>query len=153
MPSCCGAGAHHAEPPVVIDVRCLETDASELAEQIRLFSRQARAAEQCNRLRSVRLLDAADFGRGSGDRVRIRHRREPVWRRRIAPQCGQQTIRMGALQVPLDAFRAQHAAVERKFFPRLEADDLVVSDLQLNPALLSAETAMRLHEPLGLHAG
>src|SRR4026209_1919690 len=57
---------------------------------------------------------------------------------------------MGSLQVPLDAFRTQHAAVERKLFPRFEADDLVVPDLQLNSSLLSTETAMRLHEPVRL---
>src|SRR5262245_51031833 len=60
---------------------------------------------------------------------------------------------MGSLQVPLDTFRTQHAAVERKVLPRLEADDLVVPDLQLNSTLLAAKTAMRLHKPLGFYAG
>jgi len=58
-----------------------------------------------------------------------------------------------ALQIPLDALRTELPLIERKLHPRLEPDDLVVLDLQLNAALLSAETAMRLDEPIGLDAG
>src|SRR4051812_35930762 len=55
---------------------------------------------------------------------------------------------MRALQVALDALGAQHAAVERELFPRLEADDFVVTHLELNAALLAAEAAVRLDELL-----
>ena len=60
---------------------------------------------------------------------------------------------MRALQVALHAFGAEHAAVERKLLPRLEADDLVVFDLELDAALLAAEAAVRLDEAIGLDAG
>src|SRR5688500_7406934 len=56
------------------------------------------------------------------------------------------------LQVALDALRAQHAAIERELLPRLEADHLVVAHLELDAALLAAEAAMRLHQPLRLDA-
>ena len=56
---------------------------------------------------------------------------------------------MRALQVALHALRAEHAAVERKVLPRLEADDLVVPNLELDPALLAAEAAVGLDEPSG----
>ena len=59
---------------------------------------------------------------------------------------------MRALQVALDALRAEHAAVERKVFPRLEADDLVVLDLELDAALLAAEAAVRLDQAVRLDA-
>ena len=61
-----------------------------------------------------------------------------------------QPVGMRALQVALDALRAEHAAVERELLPRLEADDLVVADLELDAALLAAEAAVRLDEPVRL---
>src|SRR5436190_22453222 len=59
---------------------------------------------------------------------------------------------MRALQVTLDALRAQHAAIEGEFFPRLEANDFVVVHFQLNAALLAAETAVRFYQALRLDA-
>src|SRR4030095_12381793 len=59
---------------------------------------------------------------------------------------------MRPLQIAFDAFRAQHAAIERKSLPRVEPDHLIVADLQLDAALLSAETAVRLHQTLGFDA-
>src|SRR6185436_9615171 len=61
-------------------------------------------------------------------------------------QRSKQPIRMFVLQVTLHALRTQHAVIDRKLFPRLEADHLVVLDLQLNAALHSAEAAMRLDQ-------
>ena len=66
-----GAGADHAEPAVVVDVRRLQADARELAQQVRLLRRQARAAEHadraCGRASSgCRSISAGD----AGDRVR-----------------------------------------------------------------------------------
>src|SRR4051794_32401129 len=55
---------------------------------------------------------------------------------------------MRTLHVPLHTFWAQHSAVEWKLFPWLETDHLVVADFQLNAALLTAETTMRLDELL-----
>ena len=57
---------------------------------------------------------------------------------------------MIVLHVTLYAFRAKLALVHRKFFPRLEADDFVVFDLELNAALHAAEAAVRLHQLIGL---
>ncbi len=73
-------------------------------------------------------------------------------RRRVAPERGRQAIGVRALEITLHAFRAQHAAVERELLPRLEADDLVVADLELDAALLAAEAAVRLDQPIGLDA-
>jgi hypothetical protein len=36
--------------------------------------------------------------------------------------------------------------VEGKFFPRLESDDLIPANFELDSALLTAETAVRLDE-------
>src|SRR5688572_30934737 len=60
---------------------------------------------------------------------------------------------MRSLQIPLDAFRTEHPAIERKLLPRLEPDDLVAANLELDAALLSTEAAMRLHQPIRFHAG
>ena len=53
---------------------------------------------------------------------------------------------MGALYVSLHTLRAEHAAVEWKFFPRFESNDFVVPDFKLNSTLLPTETAMCLYE-------
>ena len=52
------------------------------------------------------------------------------------------------LQVALDPLGTQHAVVEGKLLPGLEADHLLVADLQLNAALHSAERAVGLHETI-----
>ena len=72
-----GAGADHAEPAVVVDVRRLQADARELAEQVGLLGRQARAAEHADRRRCrasfwMRAISARDVR----DRLVVRHRRE-----------------------------------------------------------------------------
>ena len=58
----CRAGADHAEPPVVIDVRSLQTHAGELAHQVGFLGRQARAGEDGERIVAVRGLDALNLG-------------------------------------------------------------------------------------------
>ena len=148
-----GAGADHAQPAVVVDERRLETHARELAEQIGLLGRQAGAAEDADGAGAVGLLNATDLGGDTVDGLRVRQRAESGRRRRVPPQCRRQPIGMRALQVALHALRTEHAAIEREVLPRLEADHLVVADLELNPALLPAEAAMRLHEPIGFDAG
>ena len=64
----------------------------------------------------------------------------------------QQPVGMRLLQVALDALRTQHALVEGKLLPRLEADDVVVLDLELDAALLAAEAAVGLDVLLRLDA-
>jgi hypothetical protein len=60
---------------------------------------------------------------------------------------------MRALKVPLHALWTEHAAVERELFPGFEANDHVISNLELDPALLAAKAAVRLHQALGFCAG
>jgi hypothetical protein len=55
---------------------------------------------------------------------------------------------MATLHVALHPLGAKHSVVERELFPRLETDYLVSANLELNPALLPAETAMRFDEAL-----
>src|ERR1044072_5873926 len=63
---------------------------------------------------------------------------------------------MAVLHVALDALGAEHPLVEREVLPGLEADHLVVPHLELDPALLAAEAAVRLDQrvrrPRGLVA-
>ena len=55
---------------------------------------------------------------------------------------------MPALQIPFHPLGTEHAAVDGEFLPGLEADDLVLFDLELNAALDATKTAMRLHQPV-----
>ena len=148
-----GPGADHAQPAVVVDERRLEADARELAQQIGLLGREAGAAEDADGAGAVGLLNAADLGGHALHGLHIRQRAEPGRRGRVAAERRRQPIGVRALQVALHTLRTQHAAVEGELFPRFEANHLVVADLELNPALLPAEAAMRLHEPIGLDAG
>jgi len=56
---------------------------------------------------------------------------------------------VGALEIAPDPLRAEHPLVERELLPRLEADHLVVPHLELDAALLAAEAAMGLDQPVG----
>src|SRR5258706_2134675 len=60
---------------------------------------------------------------------------------------------MARLQIALHALGAEHAAVDRELLAGLEADDLVVLDLELDPALEAAEAAVGLHLTVGLARG
>jgi hypothetical protein len=64
----------------------------------------------------------------------------------------QQPVGVAALEVALDALGAELALVERELVPGLEADDLVVVDLQLDAALLAAEAAVGLDDLVDLQA-
>ena len=65
-----GAGADHAQPAVVVDERRLQADARELAEQVGLLGRQARAAEDADRAGAVASAECARSRRRRGDRLR-----------------------------------------------------------------------------------
>ena len=145
-----GGGADHAQPAVVVDVGCFQAHAGELAHQIRLLVRQTRAGEDGEGVGAVRRLNALDGGGHAIDGRLVGEGAKSLRRGRIALVGVQQAIGMRALQVALDALGAQHAAIERELVPRLEADDLIVLDLELNAALLAAETAMRLDEAVQL---
>src|SRR5204862_6004840 len=60
---------------------------------------------------------------------------------------------MSALQVALHALRTEHALVERKVVPRLEADDEVVFDFEIDAALLPAKAAVRRNDLVRLRTG
>jgi hypothetical protein len=64
----------------------------------------------------------------------------------------QQPVGMIILEVALDTLRTKPAFVVREFFPRFETNDLVVFDQQLDAALHSAETTMRLDDLVWLIA-
>src|SRR5262249_8527095 len=66
----------------------------------------------------------------------------------MAHQWHEQAVRMAALHIALYAFGTKHAVVERKIFPGLKPNDLVLSNLQLDTALLSTKTAMSLNQLL-----
>src|SRR5215218_142993 len=68
---------------------------------------------------------------------------------RRAQERVQEAVGMGALEIAPDAFRTEHALVEWKLFPRLEAHELVAAHLELDAALLTAEAAMRLYQSVG----
>src|SRR5262249_29492946 len=61
----------------------------------------------------------------------------------------EQSVGVLVLHVALHALGTEHAAIERKLLPRLKADNLIVFDLELDPALLAAEAAVRLYEFVG----
>ena len=88
---------------------------------------------------------------------RALQRRVPVDRleaaaRLVARERRQQTIRVLVLHVALHALRAQLALVEGELLPGLEPDDLFVLHFELDAALLTAEAAVRRHDPVGLAA-
>ena len=121
------AGADHAQPAVVVDVRRLQAHAGELAHQVGLLGRQARAAEHGEGVGAVLRLDALRSPRRRGAiAVVVGHRRESRRARTGRARRREQPVGVRALQVALDALGAEHAAVEREILPRLEADDLVV---------------------------
>ena len=149
-----GAGADHAQPAVVVDERRLQADARELARAGR-SSRSSGSRRRARRRRRRRARSAAARSRTRRRAIASSYgsAREARRRRRIALQRGEQAVGMRALQIALHALRAQHAAVERKLLPRLEPNHLVVAHLELDAALLAAEAAVRLDQPVRLDAG
>ena len=130
-----------------------QREAGELADQVALLVGQRDARQHGERVVAVRLPGCGGSRRRPG-RARASQLTvpEPAGGRRVALERVQQAIGMAALQVALDALRAELALVERELVPRLEADDLVVVDLELDAALLAAEAAVRLHRAVDLEA-
>src|SRR6185436_5912305 len=120
-----------AQAAVVVDVGRLQAHAGELAEEVGFLGCQACPAEQPDRAVPVSGLETLYFRSGLGDGLRIADSAESGWCRLVAVKRRQQAIGMRALEVPLDPFRTEHAAIEGKILPRLEPDDLVVLDLEL----------------------
>src|SRR5262249_4909776 len=131
------------------DVRRLQADPGELAHEVRLLDGEARPGQNAERLRPVLLLDAVDLGGYPRDRLLVGAGPESAARIRVAGGGLEQAGRVRSLQVALHALRAQLALVEGELVPGLEADDLVILHQQLDPALLPAEAAVRLHRLVG----
>src|SRR5262249_47000831 len=132
----------HAESPIVIRVRRLQTNACELPHQISFLRREARSAETCKCGWSVCLLDAIDLLGDLSDSLLIGYRAESVVTSRVPFVGMQQTIRVCALQVTFHAFWAKLSFVEGEFIPGFVADHLFVLHEQLDPALLPAKAAV-----------
>ena len=149
-----GAGRHHAEPAVVVEVGGLQGEAGELADQVALLVGQRDARQHGEGVVAVGLPGCAGSRRRRGRApASQRDRPEPAGGRRVALHRVQQPVGVAALEVALDALRAQLALVERELVPRLEADDRVVADLQLDAALLAAEAAVGLDDAVDLEPG
>src|SRR5579863_9894877 len=58
----------------------------------------------------------------------------------------EQTVLMVRLHVTLDAFWTELSRIEGKVLPRFKPDHVVVTDLELNSALLAAEATVRLYQ-------
>src|SRR6185503_19290015 len=97
------------------------------------------------RVATVPVLDLAETARGEVERLAPSGLAEAA---RRAHQRGEQPVRMRALEVTAHALGTEHPAVEGEVFPRLEADHLLVAYLELDAALLAAEAAVRLHQPV-----
>ena len=139
------AGGHHAEPSVVVDVSGPQRHTREFAHQVRLLGGERRASINRYRVFAVAVLHLAQTACGEGHGIVPTRLRETAVG---AEQRIEQPVGMIRLQVTLDALRAQHSAIEREILPRLEADHVVLPDLELDAALLSAEAAMRLYQPV-----
>src|SRR5262245_16801573 len=89
------------------------------------------------------VLDAAYFVRDAVERGRPVSRAITIG---VPDEGRQQPVRMAALQVALDPFGAEHAAVHGEVLPGLETNDRVLPDLELDTTLYTAEAAVRLYE-------
>src|SRR5262245_27647405 len=114
-------------------------DARKFAKQIRIFGRERRSPVDRHRVFAVRLLNRTNATDSEIKAFIPSHRPKPA---RAAHQRSEQTIWMPTLHVALHTLRAKHAPVEGKIFPRLETDDLILSNFELDATLLSAEATM-----------
>ena len=131
----------------------MQGEAGELADEVALLVGQRDARQHGEGVVAVGGLDAADLADDAVERLVPRDPAEPAGRRRVALERMEQAVGVAALEVALDALRAQLALVERELVPGLEADDGVVADLQHDPALLAAEAAVGLDHAVDVEPG
>ena len=148
-----GARRHHAVTAVVVEVRRLQRQARELADQIALLVGERNARQHGHGVVAVCGLDAADLADHPVEGVVPGDRAEPAGRGGVTLQGMQQPVGVAALEVALHALGAQLALVEGELVPGLEADHGVVADLELDPALLAAEAAVGADHVVGLDTG
>ena len=135
---------HHAQPSVVVDVGGPQRDARELAHQVGLLVGQRGAGQHGESVTAVRRLDPLDLGRRPIERgLPVDRLEAPAL---VTCQRRQQAIGMLVLHVAFDALGTELPLIEREVLPRFEADDFFVLDLELDAALLAAETTVRRHD-------
>ena len=123
-----------------------QADARKFSDQIGFFRNERGSAIDGDRILAIFLLNLAQTRRCKIQRFVPRGFSKSFGR---AQERVEQPVGMSALQIPLHSFGAEHPVIERKFLPRLESDDLIVANLELDAALLAAETAMRFDKAFG----
>ena len=142
-----GSGGNHAEAAVIVQILRLQRHPRELARKVGLLVAQRHSGEHGERVLAILFLYPPYFGDGTVQRLvpgrLLKTRFRPNKRM-------QQPVGMLVLHVTLHALGTELSLIERKIFPRLEADNLVVLDLQVNAALLAAKAAVRCYQFVGL---
>ena len=110
------------------------------------------APESTPKAPAVLPLNALDGLGNVADGLLVGHRAEAGRCGRVTLVGVEETVGMVVLKVALDALGTEHALVEGELLPRLEADDLIVLDLELDAALLAAEAAVRVDDPVRFDA-
>ena len=137
------SGGHHTEAPVIVDMPGAQGQAGKFAHQIRLLVGERRPRQHRKSVVAILALDATDVLRDQVERGwPLCHLKAAV----VAPERRQQAVRMAALQVALDPFGTEHAAVHRKLLPGLKTDHPIVFDFELDATLHAAEAAMGLDQ-------
>jgi hypothetical protein len=132
------SGGHRAQTSVVVDVTSSDGKPCELAHEVGFFGDERRAPEYRYGILSVLRLDVLNALDGKGERLFPGGLPESL----LGPHQGvEQTVLMIRLQIALDAFGTELAKIEWEFLPRFKSNHLVVANLQLYTALLSAKAA------------
>src|SRR5215472_4863208 len=131
-----GPRRNHAEAAVVVDVPGSQRDASKLAEQIRFLGGERCSPVNSNGIFAVLVLNFTHTPNRDIERLV-----PTCWLKTVvaAHQRSEQAIGVAALHVALYALRAKHAAVEWEVLPRLETNNLILANFELDATLLSAE--------------
>jgi hypothetical protein len=118
----------------------LQGNARELAHEVALFVGERNSAEERDGVLTVLLLNPFDLADGRCECLFPADGFEAF--AFDALKGAEETVGVVVLKVTLDTLGAEFASVEWELLPRLEANDLIVSDLELDAALLTAKAAM-----------
>ncbi len=136
-------GTDHTETAIVIDVLRLQGQPRKLTVEVGLFIGHRCPSKECEGILAIQILDPADFGGSAGKRILPGCTGKPLVR---TNQRLEDPVGVVVLHVALHAFRAELALVDRKFLPWLEANHLVLLDLELDTALDPTKAAVGLHQ-------